>query len=80
MSVEMLRDLLGWSALVNYLVLLWWFVAFVYAHDLVYRIHTRWFTLTPEQFDAIHYGGIGLYKLLVFVFNLVPFLVLLALT
>lgn len=80
MSVEMLRDLLGWSALVNYLVLLWWFVAFVYAHDLVYRIHTRWFTPTPEQFDAIHYGGIGLYKLLVFVFNLVPFLVLLALT
>jgi hypothetical protein len=32
----------------------------------------RWFRLSAEQFDAINYGGVLLFKLGIFLFNLVP--------
>ena len=79
MSTEILLPLLGWSALINLGLLLLWFVAFVVARDWIYALHSRWFRLSPERFDAIHYGGMALFKMVVVVFNLVPYLVLRAL-
>jgi len=46
------------------------------AHDWTWRLHSRWFNLSVERFDAIHYAGIAYFKLTVFVFNLVPYLAL----
>ncbi|MCK8515013.1 hypothetical protein M0534_01535 [Methylonatrum kenyense] len=76
MTAEVLRDLLLWSALVNYGVLLWWFLIFALAHDWMFRFHGRWFALSRSQFDAIHYGSMAGYKLGIFLLNLVPGLVL----
>jgi hypothetical protein len=45
---------------------------FTYAHDLVYAIHTRWFRLSSDQFDAIHYAGMAIYKIGILILNLVP--------
>jgi len=42
----------------------------------VYRFHGRWFKLSLETFDAIHYGGMAVFKLGIFLFNLVPFIAL----
>lgn len=39
-------------------------------------MHRRWFELSKERFDAIHYAAMTFFKLSVFVFNLVPYLVL----
>ena len=77
MSIEMLRDFLLWSAVINYGLLLWWFLVFIFAHDWMHRIHGRWFRLTVEQFDAIHYTGMAIYKIGVILFNLVPYVALL---
>lgn len=71
-----LANLLGWCALINYSLLLLWFFVFSLAHDWLFRLHSRWFSLTVGQFDLINYGGVGLYKLLIFVFNLAPYLAL----
>lgn len=76
MTAEAMRALLGWSALINYGILLLWFVFFALAHDWMYRLHGRWFNLRLETFDALHYGGMAVYKLGIFLLNLVPFLVL----
>lgn len=77
MSLDTARDFLLWCAVINYGVLLWWFLVFRFAHDWIYRLHGRWFRLSVEQFDAIHYGGMAVYKIGVLLFNLVPFVVLL---
>ena len=74
--MESLQQVLGWCAVINLGVLLWWWLWFVFAHDVVYRLHGRWFKLTPQQFDAVHYGGIAFFKLTVLVFNVVPYLAL----
>jgi hypothetical protein len=76
MNFEIIRDVLGWCAVINYSFLLWWFSAFILAHDWMYRFHSRWFHISVETFDAIHYGGIGLFKLGIFLFNLVPYIAL----
>lgn len=76
MAIELLQKMLAWSLVINYSLLLLWFVFFIFMHDFVYKIHSKWFKISKETFDAMHYGGIGLFKLLVFVFNLVPYLAL----
>lgn len=76
MTVDLLREVLGWSALINYAVLILWFLVFVFARDWMYRLHGQWFKLSPERFDAIHYAAMAFYKLCIFVFNLAPYLAL----
>jgi len=76
MTLEMIRAVLAWSTVVNLGILLLWFFFFAVAHDWMYRMHKKWFNLSPEAFDALHYGGMGLYKLGILLLNLVPYLVL----
>ncbi|MGJ0484794.1 MAG: DUF6868 family protein [Methylomicrobium sp.] len=42
------------------------------AHASIYRLHTRWFKLSVETFDAIHYSGMAIYKVGVLLFNVAP--------
>ena len=76
MRIETLRDALLWCAVMNYGLLIVWFLLFVLSHEWFYRICSRWFRLTVEQFDAINFAGIALYKLGVLLFNLVPYIAL----
>lgn len=76
MNVNYARDFLLWCAVINYGILLVWFLVFVAAHDWMYRLHSRWFCLSPEHFDGIHYAGMALYKIGILVFILVPCAVL----
>ena len=38
----------------------------------MFQLHARWFRVTPEVFDALHYRGLGLYKLAICLLNLAP--------
>ena len=76
MDIELLRHVLLLSAVVNYVILTIWFLAFVWFHDAILQLHGRWFRLTPERFDAVSYAGMAIYKIGVLLFNLVPWLVL----
>ena len=76
MTVEQIRDVLAWCAVINIGLLLWWFLMFALAHDFVYRLHGKWFKLTVERFDAIHYAGMAFFKIGIFLLNLVPYLAL----
>jgi len=76
MNIDLIREILGWSALINYAILLFWFLFFTLAHDWMYYFHGKWFTLSIEHFDAIHYLSMAFYKLSIFLLFLVPYLVL----
>jgi hypothetical protein len=64
------------STLVNYAVLVAWFLLFVNARGWMRRLHGRWFALPDATFDAIHYGGMAAYKIGILLFNLAPLLAL----
>jgi hypothetical protein len=76
MSREVIQSILGWSTLLNMGFLLYWWIMLIIAHNWVYRFHTRWFQLSRETFDAIHYAAMAFYKISIFLFNLVPYVAL----
>ncbi|WP_370302233.1 DUF6868 family protein [Aeromonas encheleia] len=63
MDLHTLKAFLLGCLVINYLILLGWFAAFVFAHGWMYRLHSRWFHLSEERFDAIHYLGVAVYKI-----------------
>ena len=77
MSTDQLLGFLLRCAAINYAVLLLWLGVFVFAHDWTYRMHSRWFRLTPEAFDAVNYGGVAVYKIGIILFFIVPAIALL---
>lgn len=76
MSIEMARSILLWCTVINYALLVIWFLLYALLHGWLYRLWGRWFRLTAEQFDTINFAGIVLYKLGILLFNLVPFVAL----
>ena len=80
MTMTTLRDLLIGSLVFNYVILMVWFIALTVAHDGVYRLHTRWFQLSRETFDAVHYGGMAVYKIGILLLNLAPLVAVLIAT
>jgi hypothetical protein len=76
MTLETIRSILAWCTLINIVLLIWWFLFFKFAHDWTYRYHTKWYRLSVETFDAIHYAGMAIFKIFLIVFNLVPYLAL----
>lgn len=76
MTLITIRSMLAWCTVINMGLLIWWFLIFFFAHDWVYRFHSKWYQITQERFDAIHYAGIAFFKILILMFNLVPYLAL----
>jgi hypothetical protein len=76
MTLEIIRSTLAWATVINLGILLWWFIFISLAHDWTYRFHRKWFKLSEEKFDTIHYAGMALFKIGIFLFNLAPYLAL----
>ena len=76
MTIEMLQAVLLWCSVINLALLIWWWLFLWLAHDWVYAIHTRWFKLSVERFDAIHYAGLAIFKLFILSCNVTPYLAL----
>ena len=72
MNIETVRRILLWCTVINYGILLIWFFVFMLAHDWMDQFHGRWFRLSVEQFDMLHYAGMSVYKLGIILLNLVP--------
>ncbi|WP_439134520.1 DUF6868 family protein [Pseudomaricurvus sp.] len=75
--IEVLRSVLGWCAVINIVIVTYWFVMMSVAGNWVYRMHSRWFPIPQERFIEIHYVGMMRYKLASFMFTIVPYLALL---
>ncbi|MDZ4098198.1 MAG: hypothetical protein U1E13_05790 [Methylophilaceae bacterium] len=76
MPIKEIHDFLLYSLVINYLILLIWFGFFVKGHDFIYRLHSRWFNISMQTFDTIHYSGLAVYKISIILLNLVPLLAL----
>jgi hypothetical protein len=74
MTFETIRAVFAWCSVINMGLLLWWLVFFVLAHDWMYHFHSKWFKMSEERFDAIHYAGMAIFKIGIIMFNLVPYL------
>ena len=58
MTIDILREVFGWCSIINMGLLLLWFLIILFAHDWIYKFHSKWFKIPVETFDAVHYAGI----------------------
>ena len=76
MNIAQLIDFLLYCTLINYVILLIWFFAFIFAKNLMKKLHRQWFNLSDQNFDAIHYSAMAVYKIGILLLNLVPLIAL----
>ena len=76
MSIWVTRWFLLWCSVINYGILLVWFVFLTFAHDWIDLLHGKWFRLPIEQFTAIHYAGMFIFKIGIIPLKLVPYVAL----
>jgi hypothetical protein len=76
MTLETLREFLLWSMIINVALLLLSFLFLACAHNFVYRVHGKFFKLSEEHFSTTIYGIMGLYKILILFFNVIPYVTL----
>lgn len=51
-----------------------WFFCFAFAGDGMYRLHSRWFMISRQSFDTLHYAGMAFLKISLFLFFLFPYI------
>ena len=76
MTLELTREVLGWCAIINVGLLIWWSCFIMFAGDFCFRMHSKLFPMTRERFFEIHYAGIMAFKVFVFAVNVVPYVAL----
>ncbi len=74
MTLQTTQSVIGWCLAINVARLIFWFLVFVLAHDIMYRTHAKLFKLSVETFDALHYAGLVVYKLMIIIFNIARYL------
>jgi hypothetical protein len=77
MNIATAENVLLWCTLINYGLMVVWFLIMVLPHEWLYRCWARWFRLSDQQFDVVSFAGIALHKVLILMFNLVPYVALL---
>jgi hypothetical protein len=77
MDIQTLTAFFMWCTILNFALLLLSSLLCLCAADWAYRIHSKWFSISRETFNVAIYSFLGLYKVLVFVFCLIPYIALL---
>lgn len=76
MDLETTRQFLMWCTIINVGLLAFWTLMLLAAPQLVYNTQRKWFPLSQDRFQLFMYGFLAMFKILVVIFNLVPFIAL----
>jgi len=76
MAKAELLQLLGWCSLIYIILFSIWALFFMVGRNWLYKLHNKWFAMPIERFNVIHYVLMGIFKIILIVFFLVPYLVL----
>ena len=79
MDLTTLTSFFMWCTILNVGLLILWALIWLTMPDLVYRIHTRWFDISRQNFELVFYCFMGVLKVFFLIFCLVPWLALLIL-
>lgn len=75
-SMETLTAFLGWCTLINMGMLMFASLVLMYARAPISKIHGSMFKLDDTDLSRAYFQYLAQYKILIFVFNLMPYLAL----
>jgi uncharacterized protein DUF6868 len=76
MSLEQITNLFQWMTIINVLLLVFSSVLVMTLKEVVCKMHGKLFGLEKNQVAIVIYSYIGMYKILVIVFNIIPYIAL----
>ncbi len=76
MDTQRLTAFFKWCSIINIAVFALSVIVIVAASDFIYLVHGQLFHMPREAFDVALYSFLGLYKISILVFNLVPYVAL----
>ncbi len=76
MTIDIMREFFLWCSILNVGVLIVSVLFMWLFHDLSYRVHRTWCNVSVDTFDAILLSVLAFYKIIIVVFNIVPYFVL----
>ena len=76
MDIQTLTVFFMWCSIINFGLLLFLGLAFLLAPNLIYKLQSMFIPISREMFNVIFYSFIGFFKVIVLVFNVVPWIVL----
>ncbi len=76
MDIRTLKEFFKWCTIINVALLILSAIMIIAAPDFIYSAHGQLFLMPREVFDVVLYAFLGLYKIVILVFNLVPYVAL----
>jgi len=76
MDLAAVRAFFMWCTILNTGLLILSFLFWVFAGDWVYRMHSKWYPMPRDTFNVLIYSLMGMFKIFILMFNLVPYIVL----
>ena len=76
MTVETLTELLGWSTVINFGLLMFSVIKLVLVRGWVSKIHSMMFGLSEVELSRAYFQFLAQYKIAIIVLNLVPYIAL----
>ena len=73
-NLEILARILIRCFIGGILFLITWFIGFTFFGDCIYELHSKWFLMPRQTFNAIHYAGMAFIKILLIVLFLLPYI------
>lgn len=80
MNIDVLREFLGWCLVFNAGLMIFTFIVIALSGNFASDLHAKLFKLEPAQVRLEFYRYLANYKIAIIVFNLVPYLALLAMS
>jgi len=77
MDIQTLTAFFMWCTIINSGILFLWAMLFLLVPNLLYRTQSKWISISRENFDLVFYSFMGVFKVFIIIFNLVPWLALL---
>jgi len=73
-NLEILARILIRCFIGGILLLMIWFIGFTFFGDCIYELHSKWFLMPRQTFNAIHYADMAFIKILLIVLFLLPYI------
>ncbi len=67
---------LGWCTVINFILLLVAAIAVIFLQGPISKIHSKLFDIKEKKIRLSYYNFLANYKMLIIVFNLVPYIAL----
>jgi len=77
MDIQILTSFFMWCTIINTGFLIFLALIYLLVPNLAYRLQSRFIPISRETFDIVFYSFIGFFKVVVLVFNVVPWMALL---